>query len=444
MCGVKANLETVGLDAGGRFDNCFSSLGSRVDSLVDWAHKAGKATGIVTNTRVSHATPAALYAHSASRYWEDDSKVPADARTACKDITRQLVEDSPGNNISVILGGGRRHWLPKGTKDPEQVTEEGRRLDGRNLIEDWLRDSKKRGLKSEYVQDKEGLQSVDRSSIDRLLGLFSYSHMEFEADRDPAPSGDPSLADMADVAVSILQRNSNGFFLFLESGRIDHAHHYNNAYRALDETLVLEAALLNILSLVDLTETLFVVTSDHSNVMTFGGLSTPRGNPILGADTKVSDVDGLPYSTLLYGTGPGYARPRVVPSNQTSVTEERNVVHASAVARQWATHGGEDVPVYAQGPLASVVFKGVVEQSYIPHAIAYVLCLGEYSKRCKTLNQTSTKQPQACITPDLTAGQGRGGKVLASSQGMLSDSSSLGPSLWSALILATHVYLPLT
>lgn len=65
-------------------------------------------------------------------------------------------------------------------------------------------------------------------------------------------------------------------------GRIDHAHHYNNAYRALDETLLLENVLLKLLALVDLTETLFVVTSDHSNVMTFGGLSTPRGNPILG------------------------------------------------------------------------------------------------------------------------------------------------------------------
>lgn len=70
-------------------------------------------------------------------------------------------------------------------------------------------------------------------------------------------------------------------------GRIDHAHHYNNAYRALDETLVLDTALLSLLSSVDLTETLFVVTSDHSNVMTFGGLSTPRGNPILG---KVRDI----------------------------------------------------------------------------------------------------------------------------------------------------------
>lgn len=62
---------------------------------------AGKATGLVTNTRVSHATPAALYAHSASRYWEDDSKVPEASRKSCKDIARQLVEDDPGRHINV-------------------------------------------------------------------------------------------------------------------------------------------------------------------------------------------------------------------------------------------------------------------------------------------------------------------------------------------------------
>lgn len=72
-------------------------------------------------------------------------------------------------------------------------------------------------------------------------------------------------------------------YKYVSGGRIDHAHHYNNAYRALDETLVLESALLTVLSLIDLTETLIIVTSDHSNVMTFGGLATPRGNPILGS-----------------------------------------------------------------------------------------------------------------------------------------------------------------
>lgn len=69
---------------------------------------------------------------------------------------------------------------------------------------------------------------------------------------------------------------------------------------------------------------------------------------IKGADSKVSDVDGLPYSTLLYSTGPGYSRPRVVPTNLTGGPEDRNIVHGSAAPRQWATHGGEDVPIYAQ------------------------------------------------------------------------------------------------
>lgn len=61
----------------------------------------GKSTGIVTNTRITHATPAALYGHSPSRYWEDDSKVPPVARKSCKDLARQLIENDPGRNINV-------------------------------------------------------------------------------------------------------------------------------------------------------------------------------------------------------------------------------------------------------------------------------------------------------------------------------------------------------
>jgi alkaline phosphatase len=72
------------------------------------------------------------------------------------------------------------------------------------------------------------------------------------------------------------------YFYFYTGGRIDHAHHYNNAYRALVETLALEAALLAALPLVDLADTLLVLTADHSHVLTLGGLATPRGNPILG------------------------------------------------------------------------------------------------------------------------------------------------------------------
>lgn len=71
-------------------------------------------------------------------------------------------------------------------------------------------------------------------------------------------------------------------------GRIDHAHHYNNPYRALDETLVLDDAVTAVLAAVDLTRTLVVVTSDHSHVLTMGSLATPLSQPILGKSPRES------------------------------------------------------------------------------------------------------------------------------------------------------------
>ncbi|KAB0801247.1 hypothetical protein PPYR_05601 [Photinus pyralis] len=205
-------------------------------------------------------------------------------------------------------------------------------------------------------------------------------------------------------------------FLLLSGGRIDHAHHYNNAYRALDETLAMETALLAALSMVNPTETLIVVTSDHSHVLTMGGQATPRGHPILGPDSKVSDIDGQPYSTILYGNGPGYSTPRTVPINTTTQNEDRNQVHGAAVPRQWATHGGEDVPVYALGPLATILFTGTFDQSYIPHAIAYSACLGEHAQRCQGVDNYT-----ACIVPEVSSVSAAGAPVVIASSVMADD-----------------------
>ncbi|CAH2047067.1 unnamed protein product, partial [Iphiclides podalirius] len=416
LCGVKARYETLGLDAGGRFNNCASAINSKVTSLIDWVHGAGKSSGIVTTARVTHATPAALYAHTPSRYWEDDSRVPPTVRRDCKDIALQLVENEPGRNINVIMGGGRRHFLPTITPDPEHQNREGRRLDGRNLAEDWVREKKKRRMRAKYIYNREQLAKVDFRNIDYLLGLFEYSHMEFNVERGGKVESvhrttkstlkaedDPSLADMTRSALSILTKNEKGFFLLIEGGRIDHAHHYNNPYRALDETLEMETALLAALERVNPAETLVVVTADHGHVMTFGGQATPRGHPVLGSDAEVSDIDGLHYTTLLYGTGPGHSEPRSVPTNNT-YSAPVDAVHAAAVPRQWATHGGEDVPVYALGPMATILFTGVVEQSYIPHAIAYAACLAHQSQRCININATETqRKTKSCTTPDFSS-----------------------------------------
>ncbi|KAF7995090.1 hypothetical protein HCN44_004562 [Aphidius gifuensis] len=398
LCGVKANYETIGVDSSAKFDNCLSSKNARVSSIINWAQSQGKSTGLVTTTRVTHATPAALYAHASSRYWEDDGKVPSAARVSCKDIARQLLEDEPGRNMNVILGGGRRHFVSKVTSDPEEPQKEGRRLDGRNLITEWTKSRPNSSAK--YVYSKEQFDDIDPAKVNYLLGLFSYSHMDFEVDRNTSGSGDPSLAEMTMKALRILKKNTKGYFLFVEGGRIDHAHHYNNAYRALDETLAMEEAVRAVMNEVDLTETLLVVTADHSHVLTLGGLATLRGNPIFGSDSKKSDVDGKPYTTLLYSNGPGHTEPR-------SVMREagKDSIQTAGVPRAWATHGGEDVPVFAIGPLSNVLFSGSVDQSYIPHAIAYASCIGHHAKRCthdSSINNNNVNIINDTIMPSIS------------------------------------------
>lgn len=74
----------------------------------------------------------------------------------------------------MLLGGGRRHWLPKVAQDPEQPTDEGRRLDGRNLIDDWIRDKKKRNIRAEYVWNKGQMDRIDSKNVDHLLGKFAF------------------------------------------------------------------------------------------------------------------------------------------------------------------------------------------------------------------------------------------------------------------------------
>ncbi|KAK0083963.1 hypothetical protein PV325_007860 [Microctonus aethiopoides] len=443
LCGVKANYETVGLDASAKFDNCLSSKTARVPSIVDWAQERGKSTGFVTTTRVTHATPAALYAHAPSRYWEDDGKVPSAARVSCKDIAKQLLEDEPGRNINVILGGGRRHFVSKVTQDPEEPDKEGRRLDGRNLITEWMKNHQ--GPTTKYVYSKEQFEDIDPARVDHLLGLFAYSHMDFDVDRNTTGTGDPSLTEMTIKALRILKKNPNGYFLFVEGGRIDHAHHYNNAYRALDETLAMEEAVRAVMAEVDLTETLLVVTADHSHVLTLGGLATLRGNPIFdsvlsftenwfsqGSDSKKSDVDGKPYTTLLYSNGPGHTEPR-------SVMREagKDSIQTAGVPRTWATHGGEDVPVFAIGPLANILFSGSIDQSYIPHAIAYAACMGRHASRCShesaTNNDTiiaaiscpSAEPNSAAISSDVMNDQARNPPSKSSNNGVVSGGSNI-------------------
>jgi alkaline phosphatase len=105
LCGVKTRIGVIGLD--GRAFDCPSSANSKVESIVRWAHYAGKSTGIVTTTRVTHATPSAAYAHAYSRDWEGyDGYAFTETlyNQGCRDIAAQLIDDNSFINVIHLSG----------------------------------------------------------------------------------------------------------------------------------------------------------------------------------------------------------------------------------------------------------------------------------------------------------------------------------------------------
>ncbi len=96
---------------------------------------------------------------------------------------------------------------------------------------------------SRYLQTSGDLRKWrSDGGTEHVLGLFAPSHMDYEPDREAGDGGQPSLTEMTEAAVEHLSRAPAGFFLMVESGRIDHAHHDNSARRALEETLEFERA----------------------------------------------------------------------------------------------------------------------------------------------------------------------------------------------------------
>lgn len=233
MCGVKANFQTIGVNGRVKLNDCEASndKANHAHSLLALAQQAEKATGIVTTTTVTHASPAGTYAHTSNRKYECDGDIVRMGHDpiVCEDIASQLIKTNPGKNINVILGGGRTKFMPKSMKDDEG--NEGEREDEQNLIDEWLKDKQN----AKYVVDKEGLENIVAEDTDFLLGLFAPGHMDFNADADRKKQ--PDLLEMTEAAIKILQKQNSGYFLFVEGGRIDHGHHIAQAVKALEETV---------------------------------------------------------------------------------------------------------------------------------------------------------------------------------------------------------------
>ena len=218
--GIKAQWGTNGVNGATIFEDCSTVLGNEIETVLEKAYKAGKSVGLVTTTAISHASPASAYAKSASRWWYSDGammdevtgQIPDDLKP-CKDIATQLFEKS--GNITVILAGGKRHFYPNDH-------DEGRK-DGNDFIAEWQQQEDVRFVETHdelFQYASEGFKE------NRLIGLFSEGHMEFDVDRERQRPSEPSLENMTEIAIQKLSMNPNGYYLFVEGGRIDHGHHF--------------------------------------------------------------------------------------------------------------------------------------------------------------------------------------------------------------------------
>lgn len=335
-----------------------SGNGAAVPTLLELAIAQGRATGAVTTARLTHATPAATYAHVCHRDAEYD-------------ISRQAVPGGAGynaalgNGVDVLLGGISSYWRPYDANSKRG------RPDGRDLVAEL----QAKGYT--FVNDQSSLAAAPVVAGTRLIGLFdqamSQGHMSYEADRNPA--AEPSLAQMAVKAVDVLSKNDKGFFLMVEGGRIDHALHGTNAYRALTDTIAFDDAIKAVIERVkqfdpNLEQTLIVVTADHDHTIAFNGYGK-RGTDILGLNVSYAtgqpstDANGVNYTTLVFGNGSNRVSTRAN-LDQSVVTAkdylQEVVVRTGSPGSE--THGGGDVKLHAVG-VGAQSFKGTIDNTRV-------------------------------------------------------------------------------
>lgn len=357
--GFKTQIGFLGIGPEAKRGDCLSGKQYEQALLSEQAKARGLAIGIVSTARITHATPAAVYARSTDRDWESDAAIPESQRgLGCDDIAQQLVN----SDFDVALGGGRAAFFGS--------TKGGRRLDAAaDLPAVW-----QARTGGSYVESASAMMAAPMDKP--LFGIFSPSHMTYTVDRKPDTS-EPTLTDMTMEAVKRLGQDPDGYYLMVESGRIDHGHHEGKAGYALEEAVEFARAIQWAIDNTNPEETLILVTADHSHVFTIAGYPR-RGNDILGlvvppegggedgGDTgggPTLAADGKPYTTLGYANGPGAVAMgaeggRPVPETGVKARQQALVPSGSE------THGGEDVALYAHGP-GSERAKGVIEQNVI-------------------------------------------------------------------------------
>jgi alkaline phosphatase len=241
--GVASGSEMLGLDKDG----------NKVETILEKAKAMGKATGLVSDTRLTHATPAAFASHQRHRSLEND-------------IAEEMLKDV---QVDVMLSGGLRHWIPQGSDETSTelvnlineptVQIKSKRSDDTNLLVDA------QNLGYSLAFNKTQLANADD---DKLLGLFAYSGLDngitYSQNKGTDAQVQPSLKEMTQKALDVLSKDDDGFFLMIEGGQIDWAGHNNDTATMLHELLKFDEAVQAVYDWVkDRNDTLVLITADH-------------------------------------------------------------------------------------------------------------------------------------------------------------------------------------
>ncbi|CAM5517753.1 alkaline phosphatase [Frigidibacter albus] len=357
--------------------DCAAGADAGVTTFAEIVSAMGKSVGVISTARITHATPAAVYARSVSRDWEDNTGLPEGCTQ--KDIASQLIDQMKAGVIDIALGGGRAHFLPKDVTDVEGKA--GKRTDGRNLVDEAT------AAGAQVVFGDADFAALTMGNNAPVLGLFEASHMKYEQDR----TGEPSLAEMVEASIKGLEGNENGYYLNVEAGRVDHANHDGNLHRVLVDGKAFADAIAKAMELTNPEDTLIIVTADHEHAITFNGYCG-RGSNVLGLCMEENEAgiehngkpnlgaDGKPYTVAGYLNGVGSVLVEqadgTFSGSRPDLTEEEatdpDYIQQALVPMKSETHSGEDVAVFARGPWAHL-FGGMIEQNVIFHVMNYAV-----------------------------------------------------------------------
>jgi len=248
---------------------------NKLTTIVEELEKKEVATGLITTTRLTHATPAAFASHNISRNDEIG-----------------IAEDFLESGVDFFAGGGVRYFIPQNGEYDDKYIVKSKRKDDKNLLEEF----KKKGYK--VFSGEKGNKDFNNFKVNgeqKVFAALTYSHMPYEVDRINEKMIVPSLAEMTKKGIEVLSKYNKGFFMMVEGGRIDHACHANDATGSIMDTIAFDNAIKEAKEFYDKypDETLILVVGDHET----GGLGLGFGTnyfmniePLKKAKISVADV----------------------------------------------------------------------------------------------------------------------------------------------------------